>query len=250
MDLQGLPRPSRRTSPALLALQFVHALLVSVVCWGLAMTGAFFVAGGGSLIQGAGVIALLVLVLGAEVGLAVHLISRRRKINALIQSARRALAEQRPNDARHSLAGLFRYVEYRANPAQVLFGLGVADLLDGEIDRAQLLLRRAGNYPAALELRAIIMLNQGMISHASKLMATVVAMRPQRMESWVTLAACEQAAGREDGALQLLEAAIKKWPSSFQIRRALDGLKRGDSLMESVLERGMPRKPALRADAV
>jgi|GEM_PF-3549219 len=249
MDLQGLPRPTRRPSPALIALQFVHAMLVGVVCWGLAMTGAFIVAGGGSMIESAGVIAMLVLVLGAEFGLAAWLILRRRKVNRLIHSARLHLMARDSESARQALLQLFQYFEYRMNPAQVLFGLGVADVIEGETERALVLLRRAGNYPAAMQLRALISLSQGMITNASRLMSAVIALRPMRIESWVMLAACEQAAGRSEGAEHLLVAARQRWPRSFQIARALDDLRAGDSLAQALLKREMPQADPAVGDA-
>src|SRR5690606_28512616 len=98
-------------------------------------------------------------------------------------------------------------------------------------------LRRAGSYPAAMQMRALINLSLGMVTYASRLMSAVIALRPLRIESWVVLAACEQAAGRREAAEQLLAAAKERWPRSFQIARALDAIRAGESLAEALLKR-------------
>ncbi|NUQ33667.1 MAG: hypothetical protein HUU29_01820 [Planctomycetaceae bacterium] len=230
------PRPARnrRFILPLILLHAVQAAVVGLAASGLSFAGVVLLRQG-TTAEGVLYLVLVAALLAFEVGLALYLILRKRKIARLIAEARLAINAADTARARFALHSLAGFLEYRMDASSITYGLGVAALLDGDSGEALRLLREAGANAAAVELRALIHLSQGMTERATRLTKAGLTLSPGEPRLWVMLAACHQAARREDDARTLIDKARKQWPNVGLVRRAGEMLDDGGYLPDLLL---------------
>lgn len=218
----------------LILLHAVQAAVVGLAASGLSFAGVVLLRQG-TTAEGVLYLVLVAALLAFEVGLALYLILRKRKIARLIAEARLAINAADTARARFALHSLAGFLEYRMDASSITYGLGVAALLDGDSGEALRLLREAGANAAAVELRALIHLSQGMTERATRLTKAGLTLSPGEPRLWVMLAACHQAARREDDARTLIDKARKQWPNVGLVRRAGEMLDDGGYLPDLLL---------------
>jgi len=179
-----------------------------------------------------GAVLPLALLLLIEVTLAAWLFMRRSRMRRLVASSRRALANGDPETARHDLLAMLEFIEYKADPGPVYYGLGLADVLDGELERAIELLRFAGRHRGAMELRVMLCLATGRAGQARRLMPVLRQLAPNEPTIELLTAAVAQESGHRQEAQAVLEAAAQKWPKHQIWPESLKRLESGDSLLD------------------
>jgi hypothetical protein len=167
-----------------------------------------------------------------EFTLAGWLFMRRSRMRRLVTSSRRALAEGDSESARQDLLAMLEFLEYRADPGPVYYGLGLADVLDGELERALELLRIAGRHRGAMELRVMLCIATGRSSQARRLMPVLRTLAPRDPGIEVLAAAVAQESGSLGEARALLNAAAQKWDKSPVWNSALAKLDAGAPLLD------------------
>lgn len=177
-------------------------------------------------------VASLALLLALEIALAGWLLMRARRIRQLVTGSRLSLRLGQAEDARRQLRELLGFLEYRANPSAVLYGLAVADAMEGDRESAIALLRQAGGTAAALELRIALCLRVGRTREAERLLPMLVGQRGNDPEVAALAAAVAQEAGRWETAKMLVDAGLARWPNSVTLKKAADALDRGESVLD------------------
>jgi len=234
----------------MLAIQLVQGVFVASLGASFTYSGIYLLREGTLAHLGTALLLGVALLMALELGIALYIILRKKRIIDLTQTARRAINTGQTDIARHALIQLLNFIEYRLNAARIYYGLAVADVLDGDTDRALVLLKKAGHLPAAIELRVLLLLSQGLAEKGARLMTAAIASSPRNQRYWVTLAACQQAMGETRTAIKLLESGMKLWPRSFGIQSALKMLNDGESLANAVLAYGLRGKGSARMEPV
>ncbi len=233
MRLSGLPNVQRRRPGLAWLLWLANGLFGGVLAFSLTSTAVWLWRNTAAGITP--VVFALGLLLSAQIAIAWWGIARTRRIRRLVALGRMALLKRDTEGARAALTALISFPEYKAAPESVLYGLAVADVMDGQEDRAIELLRACGAHVAALELRAVLYLRRGLPERARRITSILVERRPGDPLIWVLAAAAEQAAGNRADSEALIEQAAEKFSGVPAVDRAALTSASGGDLLEVAL---------------
>lgn len=242
MELRSLPQRPRPQLPVAL-LHVLHGAVVAALASALLLNGLYLLQQPGQAPLGRGLVVLVLMLMVAEAALMTWLFLRRRSIRRQVERTRGALLSGDALGAELALRGLLEYWEYRLDPGPVCYGLGLAALLRGDTNAALELLRRAGSHRASLELRALLMLELGMLAKASRVVSVLFGRWPSLMRTWLLQAAVLQRSGRREEARRLLADALERRPRAGLLRRALELVEADEDVLELLGE----AKPRLEA---
>lgn len=230
MRLHGLPTVPRQRPLLGLLMHALNGVLAGVLAFALAANAIAI-----SRATGHG-LTLAILPLGfllvIELTLAAWLYMRRTRMRRLVASSRKALAEGDSESARHDYLQLLEFFEYRADPGPVYYGLGLADVLDGELERALDLLRIAGRHRGAMELRVMLCIATGRAGQARRLLPVLRILAPRDPGIELLAAAVAQESGHITEAREILSSAAQKWAKSPIWQSANQRLDSGQPILD------------------
>lgn len=163
-----------------------------------------------------------------EIAFIVYVVLRKRKIRRIWRDATQATREGDFVTARALAAQLLAYWEYKLNPAPVYFAMAVASEGMEQSREAQVLYRRAGDYPPALINLGVLMLERGGNDRAAEALRRYIARVPQDLSAVVLLSIALYRGGKAEAAKGVLKKRLAQRPNSPLLKRNLEKLELGE----------------------
>ena len=163
-----------------------------------------------------------------EITFIVYVVLRKRKIRRIWRDATQATREGDFVTARALAAQLLAYWEYKLNPAPVYFAMAVASEGMEQSREAQVLYRRAGDYPPALINLGVLMLERGGNDRAAEALRRYIARVPQDLSAVVLLSIALYRGGKAEAAKGVLKKRLAQRPNSPLLKRNLEKLELGE----------------------
>lgn len=211
-----------------LSLNLAHGVVAFGVAWMLTnLTLVYFHAAPGSTES---ILAAAAWVMGVifEGAFVVYVVLRKRRIRRIWREATQATRDGDFATARALAAQLLAYWEYKLNPAPVFFAMAVASEGLGEWHQAQVLYRRAGDYPPALINLGVLMLERGGNDRAAEALRRYIARVPQDLSAVVLLSIALYRGGKIEPAKGVLKKRLAERPNSPLLKRNLEKLEQGE----------------------
>lgn len=163
-----------------------------------------------------------------EITFIVYVVLRKRKIRRIWRDATQATRQGDFVTARALAAQLLAYWEYKLNPAPVYFAMAVASEGMEQSREAQVLYRRAGDYPPALINLGVLMLERGGNDRAAEALRRYIARVPQDLSAVVLLSIALYRGGKTEAAKGVLKKRLAQRPNSPLLKRNLEKLELGE----------------------
>ncbi|MCC6152056.1 MAG: hypothetical protein IT461_17530 [Planctomycetes bacterium] len=163
-----------------------------------------------------------------EVAFVAYVILRKRKMRRIWRMATQATRDGDFATARALAVQLLAYWEYKLNPAPVFFAMAVASEGMDQTREAQVLYRRAGDYPPALINLGVLMLERGGNDRAAEALRRYIARVPQDLSAVVLLSIALHRSGKNEAAKGVLKKRLEQRPNSPLLKRNLEKLEQGE----------------------
>lgn len=163
-----------------------------------------------------------------EIAFIVYVVLRKRKIRRIWREATQSTRDGDFATARALAAQLLSYWEYKLNPAPVYYAMAVASEGLEQSREAQVLYRRAGDYPPALINLGVLMLERGGNDRAAEALRRYIARVPQDLSAVVLLSMALYRLGKMEAAKGVLKKRLAQRPNSPLLKRNIEKLERGE----------------------